>query len=452
MGTSSRYGGAASTRAAPVRLAVGLAILLAGAGCARYRPLPLPAEPTPLRAAAAASFPRGPLGFAQVGVLVLQRDPDLVAARRQRGVVQAQLLQAGLLPDPAFVGGILPLTAGPGSTFAWNASIQEDLRAVFTAPLRRRGARDAGLQVDAQLLWQEWQAVGQARLLYVQLVSGERALTVLRRTQAVFADRTARLQRALALGDVTLTTAGPDTAALQAVRAQVDALERQQLVRRHQLNALLDREADALLALAGDPPVAVDPAAVDAAAAGIARRRPDLIALRLGYRAQEARTRLAVLDQFPAFSFGVGGGSDNSNVRSVGPQFATTLPVFDRNRGDIALQRATRAQLRAEYQARLDAAYGQARAAATELRQAQAQLAAVRADLPAAQSAAAKAAAAFRIGALDELAYVDLISAGLNKELEIATLEQTVLEQQVVLATLTGASLPSVATLPDAAA
>ncbi len=431
----------------------GLALVLTSfvAACAAYQPLPLPSAPTPL-AAAPTPFPAGPLTAAQIDVLVLQRDPDLLAARRQKGVSAAQLLQAGLLPDPTLGGAILPLTAGPGTTFAWNANLQEDLRALVILKLRKRGAQDVGRQVDAQLLWQEWQAVGQARLLYADLVSGDEALAVFRQAERVFVDRTARLDRALTQGDTTLTTSAPDLAALQAARAQVDAAERQQLSRRHQLNVLLDREADAPLQLAEGPAVAdADLTAVSASAADIARRRPDLIALRLGYRSQEARTRLAIIDQFPAFSFGVGGGSDNSNVRSVGPQFSTTLPVFDRNRGDVALQHATRAQLRAEYQARLDAAYGQARAAVTELRQAQAQLRTVRADLPGTRSAAAKATAAFQLGALDELGYVDLISANLTKEQEIIALQQTVREQEVALATLTGAGLPAIDTLPDTA-
>ena len=439
------------TTSHPLRTYAALAMALLAAGCASYRPLPLPTAPTPT--VATAPFPAGPLTSEQITALVLRDNPDLIAARRQKGVARAQLLQAGLLPDPNFTGAILPLVAGPGSTLAWNAVVQEDVRALITLKARKQGARDATLQVDAQLLWQEWQAVGQARLLFAQIVSGERAMKVLVETRQVFADRTARLDRALAQGNTTLAVAAPDVAALQAARAQVDALERQQLARRHQLNALLNREADAPLLLADAPPAPpADLTAIDASAAEIARRRPDLIALRLGYRAQEDRTRLAILMQFPALNLGAGGGSDNSNVRNVGPQFSTTVPIFDRNRGDIALQRATREQLRAEYQARLDAAYAQARAAVAELQQAERQLAVVRADLPGTRRAADRAAAAFQAGALDELGYVDLISANLTKEEEILTLEQTVLEQQVALSTLTGAGLPSIDTLPDTAA
>ncbi len=424
-----------------MRARIVAAALLAHAlsACAAYAPRPLPAAPA-LRAGVS-----GPLSVAQVTAIVLRDDPDLVAARAQRGVGRAQLLQAGLLPDPQFTGAILPLAAGAGTGFAWNAGISEDVRALVTLSVRKAGARQAAAQVDAQLLWQEWQAAGQARLLAVQLIEGERALALLRQARDLYADRGRRLDRALAQGNVTLSTAAPDAAALQSARAAVDAGERQQLARRHQLNALMGREPDAPLALVDDPALPpLDAAQADALAKDLTLRRPDLIALRLGYASQEARTRLAILNQYPALVFGVTGGSDNSDVRNVGPSFSFNLPLFDRGRGDIALQRATREQLRAEYQARLDAAYGQLRASVTELRAAQAQLAQARADLPGVAAAAAKAQAAFGQGALDELGYVDLIAARLTKAQEIVTLEQAVLEQEVAILTLTGAGLPTV--------
>ena len=412
--------------------------VLALAGCARYAPAPL--TPAPVLAADSA----GPMTVAQVTARVLRDDPDLAAARAQRGVGRAQLLQAGLLPDPSFNGAILPLAAGVGTGFAWNAGLTEDVRALVTLSARKAGAREAARQVDAQLLWQEWQATGQARLLAVRIIGGERALRLLREAREVFADRSRRLDRALAQGNVTLTTAAPDSAALQSARAAVDAAERQQLVSRHALNALMGREPDASLVLVDAPDLPpLDPSQADALSRDLTLRRPDLIALRLGYRSQEARTRLAILNQYPALVFGVTGGSDNSDVRNVGPTFSFSLPIFDRGRGDIALQRATREQLRAEYAARLNAAYGQLRAAVTELASAQAQLNAARADLPGVTAAAAKARTALGQGALDELGYVDLISARLTKAQEIVTLEQAVLEQDVAILTLTGAGLPA---------
>jgi outer membrane protein TolC len=397
----------------------------------------------------AASLPNGPLSVWDVAALAVRNDPDLRAARLQHGVAQAQLLQSGLLPDPQFNGAILPLVAGVGTTYAWTAGLSQDVKALVTLSDRRRGARYGAGQVDAQILWQEWQVAGQARLLAVDLIEGDRSVAVLNETYDLLEARSRRLQQALAQGNMTLTSAAPDLVALQSARAQVDALEQHQLARRHQLNALMGLLPDADLPLAPTadlPAFHADRTLADIA--GLPLRRPDLIALRLGYKAQDARVRTAILSQFPALSLGLAGGSDNSNVRNLGPQVSATLPIFDRNRGGVAIENATRDQLRAEYAARLDAADGQVRAMVSEMAVQVRQLAAVRQDLTGVDRAAQAGEQAFRGGGIEEQAYVDLVSARLSKRQEIIALEQALMDQQVAIQILTGAGLPSAGVRP----
>lgn len=431
-------------------LACALACAVAPGGCAGDRPLPLPQAPDLARGDPAPPSVDSGWTIEAVVARALRDNPDLRALRVQRQVAEASRRQAGALADPAVSGAILPLVAGPGTTFAWSAALSEDLRSLVTLRARRAGAKAAALQVDAQTLWQEWQTAAQARLLVVQLVDGDRALVPQRESVRLLTERSARLQAALARRDVSLTTVAPDLAGLQAARTQLYAAERAQIGRRHALNLLLGREADAPLPLS--PAVAVpapDLARVDTRAALLARRRPDLVALRLGYRAQEAKVRLAVLSRFPTFNLGLTGGSDNSNVRNLGPQISTTLPIFDGGRADLALQRATREQLRAEYQARLDTAYGQLRTAVTDLKGAEQALATVRADLPAAAAIRDRAERARAAGEIDELAYVDLAGAYYAKAAEAAALAETVDEQRLAIAALTGDGLPTLTSLPD---
>ena len=98
---------------------------------------------------------------------------------------------------------------------AWNAGISEDIRSLITLSSRRRAAGNDADQVDAQIVWQEWQVIGQARLLAVDLIEGERSLALLRRNRDLLASRYDRSQRAVAAGNETLTTVTPDLAALQ---------------------------------------------------------------------------------------------------------------------------------------------------------------------------------------------------------------------------------------------
>jgi outer membrane protein TolC len=187
---------------------------------------------------------------------------------------------------------------------------------------------------------------------------------------------------------------------------------------------------------------AIDPAAIEASLATLPDRRPDLAALRFGYDAENARLRTAILSQFPNVTIGLTGSSDNSNVRNLGPTATLELPIFDHNQGQIAIERATRAQLHAEYTARLDMAVGQIGASLSEIAVARRQLDELRRTLPPLTSQALTARSAQASGDLDERTALDLILAPVTKEQEIATLEQTLADQIVAIATLTGAGLP----------
>jgi outer membrane protein TolC len=445
---------ATATRRMSLRPLVSAAIFLALAACAEPGALPLPARPELADSLTALHHDEVNvaelLTISEVALLAVQNNPDLRAARAQHGVAQAQLLQAGLLPNPQVTGAALPLVAGPGTTMAWNAGISEDIRSLITLSSRRRAAKDSAGQVDAQLLWQEWQVIGQARLLSVDLIEGERSLALLKYNRDLLASRYDKSQRAVASGNETLTVATPDLAALQTITAQINDLQRLQLSRRHQLNALLGLAPDVVVPLRGTPDLPPwDADSVTQALPTLAERRPDLVALQLGYRAQNAKLRTAILSQFPNLMFGVTGGSDNSNVRNFGPQVSLELPIFSQNQGNIAIERATRQQLHDEYAARLTAAVGQVRAMMAEIDLQSRQLTSVRHDLAVTLHAAAQAEAAFKAGNLDERSYVDLVSARLTKEQEIVSTEQSLLEQEVAIATLVGAGMPPILLPPQ---
>jgi outer membrane protein TolC len=433
-----------------LRLLIPAALGLALAACGAPADLPLPTKPN--LADSLGSLHRdgtdtgSPLTVTQVALLAVQNNPDLRAVRTQHGVAQAQVLQAGLLPNPQFTGAFLPLVAGVGTTPAYNAGLSEDIRALITLSSSREASRASAGQVDAQILWQEWQVIGQARLLAVDIIEADRSLALLARNRDLLAARYAKSQGAVAAGNETLTVSAPDLAALQTTTAQINDLQRQQLSRRHQLNALLGLAPDVAVPL--DPKPDIPPWNVDAVAKALptlAQRRPDLVALQLGYRAQNAKLRTAILSRFPNLAFGVTGGSDNANVRNLGPQITLELPIFNHNQGNIAIETATRQQLHDEYAARLAAASGQVRAMMAEIDLLSHQLTTVRHDLAGTRRVAGQAETAFNAGNLDERSYVDLVAARLTKEQEVVTIEQSLLDQQVAIATLIGDGMPAIA-------
>jgi outer membrane protein TolC len=382
-------------------------------------------------------------GINDIGQLVVENNPDLVAARTQRGVAEAQVLQAGILPNPSLSGSYAFLLGGPATFSAITASIAQDVKSAIVRPAKRRAAEAAAQAVDASILWQEWQTIGKARLLVVDLIEGEKTRGVLAEAQRVVESRLAREQRALLQRDATLATVVPALTAAGDIRKQIDALERQQQTRGRDLDSLLGLSPEVAVPLDNrlDLP-SIDPIVVKALLPTLPDRRPDLVALQFGYRSQEEKLRGAVLAQFPALSIGATGGRDTSDVRTLGPQITLDLPVFDRNQGNIAIEEATREKLHAEFSARITAAEGEVRGFLADQAVLAQQLPAIRAQLGRLQAAAANAAKALAAGNIDERGYVDLVTARLTKQQELIAVEQLIIEQQVAIATLIGAGMP----------
>lgn len=420
------------------------------AGCAEYKALPLAEAPvlarnvTDLQQLEVDPAAR-PLDGARLVRLAVDHNPDLKAARKLRNLAQAQVLQAGLLPNPQVSFNYAFLIAGPATVDNISASVGQDIKSVILRPANIKTAEAAAFQIDADLLWQEWQLVGRVRLLYVDIVEGERLRRVLAANQKLLADRYRRGRNALATGDVDLSVVAPDLAALSSVRTLLNDLERQLLKQRFDLDALLGLAPSVRLALAGslDLPV-IDRAQANALVASLGDRRPDLVALRLGYGSQDAKLRAAILGQFPAVSIGAGGTRDPTDVRSLGPQINFEIPIFNHNQGNIAIETATREKLHDEFTARLAQGVSDIESMLADQALIAQQLKKLRGELAEAERISADADKAFKDQTIDARTYTDLAVLKLAKQQEIIVLERTALEQRVAIATLVGAGMPKV--------
>ena len=281
--------------------------------------------------------------------------------------------------------------------------------------------------------------MAEARTLYVeQSIAAERR-AFLARAQQIYALAAQHSQRAQAAGNATLGETSADLALLQDVSSRLGDAERSVLTAEQQLRAVLGVAPSVTLPLQPLPAPAVPTrAAVQAALDDLAQRRPDLRALQAGYGAQEARVRTAVLSQFPNISIGVTKARDNGDVHSLGGVVNLTLPLFNRGRGQVAIERATRAQLRAEYQARLDQAEGSVAKLCDELQQLQGQLAALEQQLPLLQSGADAAERAYRAAEFPAASYLTLVGSYLAAQELRATLMQNLWSDSIALATVLG--------------
>ena len=433
---------------------------LALAGCASYSPQPLP-ERVSLGAGAravtvdAAQLPFGGLAthlydpadgldMDEAAMLAVANNPQLRQARDALGVARAQAFAAGLLPDPQIGFSVdHPTNGAAGNTTAFNLNPTFDASALLLRSSRRGAAQAEARRVELDLLWQEWQVVGQARLLYTRITAQDAVRSGLEAERDLLSQRYRRSREALAAGNVTIDFAAALLVALQNIDKQLNDLERGRLKNRASLNALLGLVPTAPLALAGEPQArALDAAAVRAALEQRLAARPDLLALRAGYRSQEEKFRGAVLAQFPALNVGLTRARDTSGLYTVGFGLTLSLPVLNGNRGNIAIEKATRRKLLDEYQARLDGAYGEAGVALENLPLLQEQLRRVGAGLAELREVAARAEAAFRTGNFAAADYTRLRIALIDKQTEEINLKEALMEQRIALETLLGPGLP----------
>lgn len=441
-----------------LRLIAALSAVLAG--CASYQPKPLDLRPgmpnevsrlsvdaaqMPLPELASHRFdPRDGLDMDEVAMLAVANNPLLKIARDDLGIARAQAFAAGLLPDPQVsLARDFPTNGAAGNTSAFNLGLGYDVSALLLRSAKKGAAEAEQRKVDLNLLWQEWQVVSRARLLFVRNLEEKRLMRVLEETRALFAVRYRHAEQALRDGNATLEAASASLTALQDVERQIGDLARQIKRNRLALDLLLGLAPEVDLQLVGGAtPPAVDAAAMKALLPLLARRRPDLMALQAGYESEEFRFRQAILAQFPALNIGVTRTRDTSNLYTLGFGISLSLPVFNRNRGNVAVEKATRRRLYDEFQQRLNAAASEVYGILEQQALLEKQLAGVNGALIELGQAASGAEGALRAGNLSELNYVNLRAGLLRKRIERITLEQLILEQRIAIQTLIGSDLP----------
>ena len=434
------------------RFVAGLLYLAMG-GCASYHPEPLPTVPdlthAPELTVPAKEFllpglkphaiAANGLDATTVVMLAVFNDPDLRAARLREGVADAQMLQAGLLPDPQLSAGFAMSARNYGGALG----LSEDIQALVTRGAAKAAASDAQKQVHLGILWQEWQVAARASELFIQVRSDEKLLSVLREDASLLAGQYHADLHAMQRGDATAPVVSADLVQLSNAQASVRQRETAMNLAKHQLNELLGLEPDVRLHLVGAmhvPELSRDE--FRAAVAALPQRRADLLALRAGYQSQEETVREAILAQFPAMSAGLEAQRDPvEGVNDFGPQVTLTLPIFNRNRGQIAIQRATRAVLHQTYQARLDAAVNEADEVWRADQILATQLAGLARQLDALKQRAKTAKASLQKNNLDTGTYAAMESSYLAKRAEALQLRASMEGARAALRILLGLPL-----------
>lgn len=435
--------------------ALPFAVLLAG--CAAYSARPLPEQPD-LAARSAdvkvevkslhlpdlkphAYDPSQGLDMTDVAILAVVNDPALRTARGEARAARVQSFAVGLLPGPALSASRdRPTGSNPAGTVTGRSvAFDYDLGALFTSGAEQAAAEAQAQQADLDLLWAEWQVAQQARSLFLQCGTDRAETKLLGDLKQTMQQRYAAEQAALKSGDLAFDDLSTELAALQDVQTRADTLARQVNDDCAALVSLLGlAPGTPLTLLPPDPVMDISTASVDAALKELPQRRPDLVALRYGYQAQDEEVRRAVLAQFPSIGVGINRANDTSDVHTVGFSVSLSFPFIFGGAKQVHAAEADRDVLWQAYQQRLDETQAEVRQSAADLDLLRSELAALKASSEGAEAMGKSADAAYARGDLTAPAYYNLSIASLNRRLEGLDLETQAQQLHLALATLLG--------------
>lgn len=356
------------------RVAMALALLAGAGGCASLDPGPdihraaatvgersgvMPAWTEPWAASLNSSgVPesgwdgRSPLKVGEALTLALRNNRDIRSQVAQIAAARADLVQAGLLPNPV-LGLTLRFPVDPvsGGSFVGTSAVQS-----FTALWLRGGrirAADARLnQTVLEVSDNALRLAAEVKATHARIAFGQRAV-------ALSEDSVATLQRSIDSLDARIrggegTTLDVNRARQQRAKAEAErAVVMRELAkdRRRMLELIgfagenADWTADAGVAAADAPGVGDASASIDEAGAIISEaeaialaqtQRLDVAAARCIAEARQAELSVEERSRLNDFALGADFERDSSGQKSVGPVVEVGIPIFDTNAAQIA--------------------------------------------------------------------------------------------------------------------
>ena len=386
------------------------------------------------------------IGPDDAAAIALYSNPALRSIRDRRGLASAQLIQAGILPNPVVSYSRDYVTGGntAGTVTAYNFTAAWEFSALIPFLPKQTAARKNYRSVDLDVAWDEWQIAVNARTAVYRVLGLNAQLAQAVEATEGLQQSTDAMRKAVDAHEKTVLELAAVESASQDSRATMLALEQEFHKQGLGLNKILGVEAEVKVALrAGlSLPTRLAPPEPHELADDLQARRLDLLGLQQGLESQDATVRAAILAQFPKMSAGFVKASDTTNVHTTGFIVAVDVPIFDRNQGVIATERATRQRLRDEYTQRAFEARSDIAVALADIRSLDRQITAAQEALPLLEKLVSSAQAATEQRNADVLSYYTARSNLLQKRVQLIKLQEQLLEAHTALEIASGRYLP----------
>lgn len=375
----------------------------------------------------------------EAAVLAVVLNPSLRAVRDQVDEAKAQLLIAGILPNPQLSGNLDFVTGGAtaGTQTGTGFGMSFDLRSLITRGQDVASARADEYAVRLEVAWQEWQISLEARTAVYNLAALREQVATAEEISNRLSGNVALVRKAEEAHEMSIIESSAVDASANEARATLLALRQELEQSRIALNRAIGYPPATNLRLQSNVslPSRVNAPSESTLLSGLENRRLDLIALRRGYESEDAKLRSAILAQFPNINIGFARASDTGNVHSLGPAITIDLPLFDHNQGKIALETATRKRLLDEYTNRIFETRSDIASALADIHSLNARIAEAGHALPALRKVVETSGKAVAEGNAEVLGHYTLQNDLTRKSLEILQLKQQLAQARVALET-----------------
>src|SRR6266550_3957632 len=246
------------------------------------------------------------IGPDDAAAIALYSNPALRSIRDRRGLASAQLIQAGILPNPVVSYSRDYVTGGntAGTVTAYNFTAAWEFSALIPFLPKQTAARKNYRSVDLDVAWDEWQIAVNARTAVYRALGLNAQLAQAVEATEGLQQSTDAMRKAVDAHEKTVLELAAVESASQDSRATMLALDQEFDKQRLGLNKILgaDPENNLRLRAGLTLPTHVEPPNERDLLNHVESRRLDLLGLRQGYESQDATVRAAILAQFPRIS------------------------------------------------------------------------------------------------------------------------------------------------------
>jgi outer membrane protein TolC len=378
----------------------------------------------------------------EAAIMAVLRNPELRAVRDKHGIANAQLLQAGLLPNPTLSYNFAALTGGldQGKVTGFGLGLAWEITSLITQSNRITAATAEQQAVDLQIAWQEWQIAQAAKTAVYKLIAYTKQQGLLEEMALRLQSNCTLMQQASAKGLVTELEFVAASTAQNGLDLRLQALRLQKNQQQQRLNRALGLKPDESIKLEQNLVLTDEVIAptYGKLTNGLTNRRLDLVALQQAYKNQDEQVHISVLQQFPKISIGFTQTKNNSNYYTAGAGVSVTLPIFDQNQAQISLAEATRQQLFDEYTNRVfqsNADIAELLITITSLNQ---QIQSLNLAIPDMENLVNTYKQAIEVGQVDVLTYYSAWNSLTDKNIELISLQLQLAEARIALEIASG--------------